>query len=585
MKRRLTVGGFKKFFETLLTKEDNTPRLVMALGIVGVMFLIGFEVGSRKYFPYKFIKSVENRTTGVFQNEPEEPTAPTEWRIPSHLLNLSVRLEKIQTGRDPENPYFENGGGMTSYGTDVLVLAYNSKIYASDLESPPRETKIEAPDNGRNEYRSLSEDSEFSEFDIHKGNLRYNDLEYFETRSKSGLIASYTEFHPNEVCYTNTIARVYFPISLMSIDEIEISQDDWEIIFRTKPCLPFKKRFLALEGHMAGGRIIFDPPSSLYLTSGDFHLDGMRANGPPIAQNFEAHYGKVIAIDIEDGSHQIISTGHRNPQGIALTSNGSMMVVEHGPRGGDELNHVELNRNFGWPLESYGIPYESLRIPGSLSFGRHDTFAPPIFAWVPSIGTSGMTISKNFHSSWENDVLVSSLADRSLHRIRMNEDQIAYSERIEIGYRIRDIHEHTDGSIVLWTVDEELIYLRAEDRSSSEESIDHYIRGSDLPDEVEHKLRTAIYRCLECHSIDLDEHSKAPSLARIYDARIAATQYKGYSQSLRDKEGYWTAANLHQFLTNPNEFVPGTAMPSQHIENEEVVSALVGYLTALENRY
>jgi glucose/arabinose dehydrogenase len=89
---------------------------------------------------------------------------------------------------------------------------------------------------------------------------------------------------------------------------------------------------------MASGRIVFQAPDTLYLTSGDFHWDGMRADGELIAQNPEAEYGKVLKIDLATGDSAIVSMGHRNMQGMTFTEDGQLFVAEHGPNGGDELN-------------------------------------------------------------------------------------------------------------------------------------------------------------------------------------------------------------------------------------------------------
>ena len=85
---------------------------------------------------------------------------------------------------------------------------------------------------------------------------------------------------------------------------------------------------------------------------------------------------------------------------------------------GDELNLIQDGLNYGWPLESYGTTYRGTRIPDSLSYGRHTQFQPPIFSWVPSVAVSGMTLVKGFDESWDGDILVSSLSDQALHRVR-----------------------------------------------------------------------------------------------------------------------------------------------------------------------
>ena len=573
---------------------------IIIFGVVGVSFFAGFEVGERNLFPYTLLGKIDRKLTRIFSSGRDLDSEAQPRRLESqiynsHLIQLTSDVGIVETGRNASSDWdsgkfvfrgvSENGGGLTSFGSDVLLLPYNGVIYAANSPNDIRATQIATPDNNRTAYQTAANDPAFAEYNFHRGLLRYNDLKFVEFAKARALVASYTEYHSDRACYTNTLARLDIDSTVDSIDEISAGHDDWEIIYRTKPCLPLKTRYLALEGTTAAGRIVFQAPSTIFLASGDFHHDGMRSDGPGIAQDAEAQYGKVIAIDLLTGAEHILSIGHRNPAGLTLTARGQLIVAEQGPRGGDELNLIRGRTNFGWPLESYGTTYRGTRIPGSLSYGRHNTFETPIFAWVPSVAVSSLTVVENFHPAWDGDLLVGSLKDRSLHRIRMAGDRVIYNERIEIGSRIRAVHQHTDGRLVLWTDNQELIFLTAKDRLNIDVTFERFVKRSRLSVRIANRLETAVSRCAECHSFEVDDHQTTPSLARIYGDRIAATTFDDYSDALRGKSGRWTHESLTVYLTNPQEFAPGSSMPPTQIEDKSVLDALISYLEDLDQQF
>jgi len=555
-------------------------------GAIGFIFFLGFVSGEREVGPaYPLFAKVTNKLDYMFFRG--GPTPPLESTIyNSALIRLQSTVSVVDTGRNSQeqNPLSQNGGGLTSLGDDVLVLAYNGKIYASSGNGPARETAIAAPDNNREAYQALSDDPAFAQYTFHRGYLRYNDIMYIDAPSGPALVASYTEYHPEGACYTNTLAKLALPEGVRSVDQISASENDWDVFFRTGPCIPFKQEHLAMEGHMAGGRMIFRAPATIVFQSGDFHLDGMRSVGPGIAQDPDAMYGKTIIVDVETGEGRILSLGHRNAQGIAALPDDTILIAEHGPRGGDELNLIQDGLNYGWPLESYGTTYRGTRIPNSLSYGRHTQFQPPIFSWVPSVAVSGMTLVNGFDESWDGDLLVSSLSDQALHRIRLEGHEAIYSERIAIGSRIRYVHQHTDGRIALWTDNSELIFLSAMQRVDEGQRFQAWLETSDLPRRVKSDLDTIMGRCVECHSFQVDDDEKAPGLNKIFNDKIAATGFEGYSDGLSNKTGRWDRENLIAFLNDPDGFA-GSYMPPASIEDPRVAEALVDYLEHLDQQF
>lgn len=175
----------------------------------------------------------------------------------------------------------------------------------------------------------------------------------------------------------------------------------------------------------------------------------------------EQHFGKLLRIHTDTGAAEIIARGLRNAQGLARDGDGNLWETEHGPQGGDELNLLEPHANYGWPRVSFGVGYgrRTHRRPAE-RLGRHDGFARPVFAWVPSIGISSMVVNdERFFPLWGDDLLIGSLRQRSLYRVRRHGGRVSYVERIDVGLRIRDIAQLADGRIALLSTDGRVLFL------------------------------------------------------------------------------------------------------------------------------
>jgi len=204
-------------------------------------------------------------------------------------------------------------------------------------------------------------------------------------------------------------------------------------------------------GRHFGSRVVEAADGTLFLTVGD---RGQRE----LAQDPGRHPGSVVRIRrdgsvpadnprIEGGAPELWSYGHRNPQGAAIGPDGALWTVEHGPRGGDEINRPEAGRNYGWPVISYGEEYAGGQV------GR-GTAAPgleqPLHYWDPSIAPSGMMIySGRLWPDWEGDIFVGSLKFDFISRLSAGGGGVDERERLFEGVydRIRDVVEGPDGSI------------------------------------------------------------------------------------------------------------------------------------------
>jgi len=181
-------------------------------------------------------------------------------------------------------------------------------------------------------------------------------------------------------------------------------------------------------------------------------------------QDDDSIYGKLLFIDFKTKKVINFSKGHRTQQGLYAEKN-LILSTEHGPSGGDEINKIIFNKNYGWPLSSYGEPYS---YTGYFSYDSIDkknkklgfykshsdfSFEEPVFSFVPSIGISELIkLPNDFSNQWVDNFIVTSLNARSIFRIKFdnNYKKISFYEKIYIGQRIRDIKYHHElGAILL----------------------------------------------------------------------------------------------------------------------------------------
>jgi glucose/arabinose dehydrogenase len=146
------------------------------------------------------------------------------------------------------------------------------------------------------------------------------------------------------------------------------------------------------------------------------------------------------------------TSGHRTPYGMAFSPTGELWEVEHGPRGGDELNLIEKGKNYGWPLVSFGNNYNG--VPIAKPPTRTD-LAEPVLYWVPVIAPGNLMFYRGTQTfpQWNGNGFVSGLGTTSLNRIIFDGNGGAKSaERWNVGHRIRDVEQGPDGS--LWMLED-----------------------------------------------------------------------------------------------------------------------------------
>lgn len=231
-----------------------------------------------------------------------------------------------------------------------------------------------------------------------------------------------------------------------------------EIIFRQTPAWESTKHF--------GSRLVWDDDDHLYITLGERSLPEPRQ----LAQDIRTHLGKVVRI-LEDGSipddnpfaddrqdgaengtrAEIWSYGHRNIQGAALNpTTGKLWTIEHGPKGGDELNVPEAGKNYGWPVITYGEDYSGAAIGDGIT--AKEGMEQPVYYWDPVIAPGDMTFYQGEKfPGWQGNLVIASLSPGGLVRLALDGERVSGEQRLlEALGRVRDVAEGPDGA--LWVL-------------------------------------------------------------------------------------------------------------------------------------
>jgi glucose/arabinose dehydrogenase len=144
------------------------------------------------------------------------------------------------------------------------------------------------------------------------------------------------------------------------------------------------------------------------------------------------------------------TSGHRTPYGLAFGPDGRLWEIEHGPRGGDELNLIEPGKNYGWPLVSYGVNYNGVPIP---SPDTRPDLAKPVLYWTPVIAPGNLVFYKGaLFPQWNGSAFAGGLASQTLNRIVISGATAKAAERWDVGHRIRDVEVGPDGA--LWMLED-----------------------------------------------------------------------------------------------------------------------------------
>ncbi len=226
------------------------------------------------------------------------------------------------------------------------------------------------------------------------------------------------------------------------------SLSEQNVIFRMN-------KFTGTDRHY-GSRIVIGQDGNLFVTLGE-------RGEAERAQDMADLAGAVVRIapdgsipadnpQLEGWAAELWSKGHRNPQGATLRqSDGALFTVEHGARGGDEINMPQAGRNYGWPVITYGVDYSGAPIGEGT---EQEGMEQPLHYWDPSISPSGLTFyDAELIEGWQGDLITGGLSGQVMVRLDMDGDTVVGEEPLFEGQlgRIRDVRVGPDGAIYALT--------------------------------------------------------------------------------------------------------------------------------------
>jgi len=550
------------------------------LGGCAIIFLyLGYRVGyGQDSMVYYKLNRLDQIIYGAMHRKGEEQSAlqeeaVVEKTVDTTLLTMTFNAKKISNARSQfDGLYDNNGGAIDVYGDGIIFLDPKGRFYRINSLDDVKPLNVAAPDTRYNHYKKFVDHPEYGNTVFQKTPLKFNDVKYIDSAVRPRLLVSFTEFDENDPCYRNVVSSIDLDPT-KEIEDVVVKVNEWQPIYKSDPCLPLQKSSnKAMYGEMAGGMIEVVDENTIFYANGDFFYRD-------IAQDPESDYGKILKISLDTGEKEIYSSGYRNPKGVELDINGNLWMVENGPRGGDEMNLVVQGANYGWPSESYGTTYFGGSSPYSKSFGFHDSFAKPVFSWLPSISPSEVIKLRGFHPLWDGDFIISSLVAQSLYRVRYEDGKVRYVEPIFYGDRIRDVLQ-LGNKLVMLTDSMKIVFASVGPIKIYDNLTSIFARKN--PEVNEMKLAAAVEVCQQCHALFGNDNLKSPNLQKIYGDRVGNTAYQHYSEGVENSSVIWGDSSLAAFIRNPQSVVPGTSMPNPGISDPEDVENVVKFIKFLD---
>jgi len=290
-----------------------------------------------------------------------------------------------------------------------------------------------------------------------KNNINnFINIDQFSKKDWYSLKDIYIQDNKIYISYTEELKKDCWNTSII-YGEFNYTYIDFKKFFSAKKCInTFDNIDEEFNAHQSGGRIINFDKNNILFSVGDYR-------NRFLVQDENNINGKLLKININSSKYEIISKGHRNPQGLYLDKeNNFILETEHGPKGGDEINLIQIDDindkkilNYGWPIASYGEHYgnkENKRIKERykkyplLKSHKNNGFIEPLKSFQPSIGISEVT------KIGENNYVFGSLKDRSLYFFQIDNKKIINLERVEVHERVRDLN-YSNNKIYLFLED------------------------------------------------------------------------------------------------------------------------------------
>ena len=465
-----------------MKKKIIKLSIFLTIFIIAIYFLINSMVGNKKFshlkmilsndqkqlikkyiFPYKIITLQNNKIINQNQKilrldqglqllkhylpvlELDKKESLTDIQITESIIKIShdknLKKYKLNSGfyHGIYHPY-PGSGYIDFFENNIFVLSVRGVLaFRKDLTDD--KVNFKQIKNNINDFIGINQFRKFKDISL-------KDLSIFDNK----IYVSYTE-EIEENCWNTSVIS----------GNINYENILFKKLFSSNDCVHsidnIDKQFSASQ---AGGRIVKFFDDYILLSIGDY-------SEMHLAQNTESVAGKIIKINIKNGDHEIISMGHRNPQGLLFDKeNNFILETEHGPMGGDEINLIKVDsinknkiQNYGWPIASYGEHYGSTediktkkkyeKYPLHKSHSEHG-FIEPLKAFVPAIAISEIVKIE------QNKYVVSSMGrnrsgDKSLYFFELNDEKkIINLEQIKVFERVRDL-KFKDNKLYLFMED------------------------------------------------------------------------------------------------------------------------------------
>ena len=419
---------------------------IIVLGLLLSYLIINFFVGTNKvpylkslfsletktkikkiFFPYDHIKMLENKIlvlNGSISNlelKIIKSGSDIKTKESTVVLSNNKTLKKYQLINSfisGINNVYPGSGYIEFYEDNIIILSARGILaYKKNLSDDKENFK--QIKNNINEFIGLNQYRKYQEVSL-------KDI----TILKNKVFISHIEEIKND-CWNTSI--IYGDINFETIK--------FKRLFSSKKCVHSVKNLdKSFNPHSSGGRIVGFDDNHILFSVGEF-LESY------LAQDKKSLNGKVLKINTNNSKYEVISMGHRNPQGLYFDKeNNFILETEHGPAGGDEINLIKLDKisktkipNYGWPIASAGSHYSSskkkyvTKYPLFKSHTKHG-FIEPLKSFVPSIAPSEiLKIS-------EKEYVIGSMRDKSLYFFELNKQKkIINLDRIEVFERVRDL--------------------------------------------------------------------------------------------------------------------------------------------------
>ena len=540
-------------------------RLILIAAIIssGLALLLGLFFISAPNFS-KTKTPIKAPIKAPFKTSiPPQKTQPKESTniIETAYLQLKVKKIALPKGKKiNDNIQAKNrGGSITKIGDNVLIQTDGYNFFHLDLKThKATQLDVAPPDNGGG-----------------RKNARYKSMLVIEQPKKTLLLLTYNYRDESKKCNTLRVARLEFLNDLHPV-QWKAATDEWKVVFESKPCLNY-----GWQPGSGGAMIPSKKPKHIFLTIGSYGIRGKDKKEWDILQNKNSDYCRIVEINIDNGKKTNISFGHRNPQGLALDAQKRLWSVEHGPRGGDELNLIVKGKHYGWPLVSYGTDYGTYSYLQPAAQKKHNRYEEPVLAFVPSIGVSNISLIDDFAPEWNGDLLVASMRARKLFRLHIlhtGQPRVVVAEPIKLGDEaIRFIYNHGNGVLIALTKYSNHIHIIQRHHPTLQ------YKTIVAPARIAKKVQDTWNKCIVCHSQGQASTERAPSLLNIFGREIGKSDFAHYSPALKNAKGVWTEEKLLVFLRSPRELFPGTTMPETKIKPEPNFS-IIQHLKTLKTK-